>query len=106
MLLAVRELEACGGGIVVVDEGQVLAKVELPLAGLMSLKPVAELAIEMTAINQVVKDLGIDHRAQALSTSGLALTVVPRIRMSDLIGLMDVESQEPIPVFESVDIIA
>jgi adenine deaminase len=99
MLLAVRELEKCGGGIVVVDQGQVLGHVELPLAGLMSLKPVSELAVEMKAINEIVKNLGIDHRAQALSTSGLALTVVPKVRMSDLVGLMDVETQEPIPVF-------
>lgn len=99
MLLAVRELEKCGGGIVVVDQGQVLALVELPLAGLMSLKPVSELAVEMQAINDIVKNLGIDHRAQALSTSGLALTVIPEVRISDLVGLMDVETQEAIPVF-------
>lgn len=99
MLLAAQELAACGGGIVAVDQGQVLAKVELPLAGLMSFKPAAELAVEMTRINEVVQSLGIDHRARALATTGLALTVIPRVRLSDLVGLLDVETQEPIPVF-------
>ena len=99
MLLAVQRLQQSGGGLVVVDEGQVLAQVELPLAGLMSTKPVAELAVEMTALNRLVRELGIAQRAQALATSGLALTVIPRVRMSDLIGLMDVATQAPIPVF-------
>jgi len=99
MLLAVRELQQCGGGLVVVDEGQVLGKVELSLAGLMSLKPVPELAVEMQALNKIVTGLGIDHRAKALSISGLALTVIPEVRISDLAPLLDVATQEFIPVF-------
>lgn len=99
MLLAVQELQKCGGGIIAVDEGQVLGKVELPLAGLMSLKPVAELAVDMKALNETVQSLGIDHRARALATSGLALTVIPKVRISDLVGLLEVETQESIPVF-------
>jgi len=99
MVIAVQELEKCGGGIVIVDEGKVLGKVELPLAGLMSLKPVSELAVEMEAINETAKSLGIDHRAQALAISGLALTVIPTVRISDLVGLLDVATQEPIPLF-------
>ena len=99
MLLACRELQQCGGGLVFVDEGQILAKVELPLAGLMSFKSVVELAEEMTTLNDLAVELGIHHRARALSTSGLALTVIPTVRMSDLIGLMDVATQEAIPVF-------
>jgi adenine deaminase len=98
MLMAVRELEACGGGIVIVEDGEVLKKVELPLAGLMSLLPVSELAIEVKALNEVARSLGIDHRPQTLTISGLALTVVPKVRISDLVGLFDVETQEPIPV--------
>jgi len=99
MLLAVRELEACGGGLVVVADGEVLVKVELPLAGLMSLKSVAALAEETRRMNKVVQELGVHHAAKALSTTGLALTVVPALRMSDLGGLFDVATQEFVPVF-------
>ena len=99
MLVAIRALAACGGGIAVADEGKVLGKVALPLAGLMSLKPVAELAVEMQQINRLVAQLGIDHRARALSTTGLALTVIPEVRISDLGGLLDVATQEFIPLF-------
>ncbi len=98
MLMAVRELEACGGGIVIVDEGLLLGKVELPLGGLMSRKPVTELVPEMQALNDLARQLGIDHRAQALSSSGLALTVIPEVRITDLVGLIDVASQKALPV--------
>ncbi|MCA9984918.1 MAG: adenine deaminase [Anaerolineales bacterium] len=99
MLLAVQELAACGGGVVIVNDGQVLAKVELPLAGLMSFKPVSELAVEMEKMDDLAVELGIHHRAKALATTGLALTVIPEVRLSDLLGLVDVATQEPLPVF-------
>ncbi|MCB0131216.1 MAG: hypothetical protein KDD78_10215, partial [Caldilineaceae bacterium] len=99
MLLAVRELAASGGGLVAVADGRVLAKVDLPLAGLMSLQSVDALAQKTRALNQVVRDLGIEHAAKALSTTGLALTVIPAVRMSDLGGLFDVATQEFVPIF-------
>ena len=99
MLRAVQELERCGGGLVVVVDGVVEAKVELPLAGLMSRKSVADLAEETRVLNRVVRELGIDHAAKGLATTGLALTVIPELRMSDLGGLFDVATQEFVPVF-------
>ncbi|MCB0128862.1 MAG: hypothetical protein KDE58_41635 [Caldilineaceae bacterium] len=53
----------------------------------------------MQQINRLVAQLGIDHRARALSTTGLALTVIPEVRISDLGGLLDVATQEFIPLF-------
>ncbi|MCA9964751.1 MAG: adenine deaminase [Anaerolineales bacterium] len=99
MLLAVQELTHCGGGLIFVENGNILGKVDLPLAGLMSPKPVAELAVEMQMMDDLAVELGIPHRAKALSTTGLALTVIPEVRFSDLLGMMDVDTQEPIPVF-------
>ena len=99
MLLAARALQQCGGGIIIVEDGQVLNKIELPLAGLMTVKPVSDLAVEVAAFNETARSLGIDSRAPALVISGLALTVVPEVRISDLEGLLDVGTQESIPIF-------
>jgi adenine deaminase len=99
MLLAVRELDACGGGIAIVVDGEVLGKVALPIAGLMSAIPVAELADEMRALNEVARSLGIQRQTPALAISGLALTVIPEVRISDLGALLDVATQEYLPVF-------
>ncbi|MCP4232015.1 MAG: adenine deaminase, partial [Aestuariibacter sp.] len=99
MLLAVQELAKCGGGLIFVENGKILGQVELPLAGLMSPKPVDELAVEMQMMDDLAVELGIPHRAKALATTGLALTVIPEIRLSDLLGMVDVATQEPVPVF-------
>lgn len=99
MHLATLELAKCGGGLIFVEDGNILGKVELPLAGLMSHKPVAELAVEMQMMDDLAVELGIPHRAKALATTGLALTVIPEVRLSDLLGMVDVATQEPIPLF-------
>src|SRR5699024_8277951 len=44
MLTAANELKAGGGGLYLVKAGKVVAKVELPLAGLMAAEPIEELA--------------------------------------------------------------
>ena len=46
----------------------------------------------MTALNETAVRLGVDARTPALAMSGLALTVIPEVRISDLVGLMDVRT--------------
>lgn len=99
MLMATEELAKCGGGLIFVENGKTLGQVELPIAGLMSPKSVDDLAVEMEKMDDLAVELGIPHRAKALATSGLALTVIPEVRLSDLLGMVDVATQEPIPVF-------
>ena len=99
MWLAVQELGRWGGGLVLVDDGQVVGKVELPLAGLMSLKPGGRVGQETQAFTQTAIEMGVDARTPALAISGLALTVIPEVRISDLGAILDVDSQEFLPVF-------
>ncbi len=44
MALAANTLIECGGGMVAVQDGKVLGLVPLPIAGLMSNKPLEEMA--------------------------------------------------------------
>ncbi len=99
MAIAVRHLVACQGGIAFAVDGSILASVALPIAGLMSDLPVADFAQEMDVLNDVAVELGINHRAKALATTGLALTVIPEISASDTVGLLDVASQQAVPLF-------
>ncbi len=99
MALAVRHLEESQGGIAFAAGGHVLASVALPIAGLMSALSVSDLAREMDVLNDVAVELGITHRAKALATTGLALTVIPEVSASDTAGLLDVASQQAIPMF-------
>ncbi len=99
MMVAVQHLEKSHGGIAIVADGEVLASVALPIAGLMSNRSVPALAGEMDKLNDVAVELGITHRAKALATTGLALTVIPEVSASDTFGLIDVASQQAVPLF-------
>jgi adenine deaminase len=99
MLLAALELEKCGGGILFADGGKVLGKLELPVAGLMSPKSVAELAEENAVMNRIGRDWGIQDESPILSIAGLALLVIPEVRISDTLGLFDTIHQKKIPLF-------
>ena len=103
MLLAAQELEKCGGGVAFVDQGKVLGKVALPLAGLMSSKSVAELAEEIEVLDNIALGLGVEAPSPALAIVGLALVVAPRIRVSDLEGLFDTLTQTAVPIFPNTE---
>ncbi len=99
MLLAALELEKCGGGIIFVEGGRVLGKLELPVAGLMSPKSVAELAEGNSVMNRIGRELGLDGESPILSIAGLALLVIPQVRLSDTLGLFDTIHQKEIDLF-------
>jgi adenine deaminase len=100
MLLAAKELERTGGGLCLVNRGEIIASVNLPIAGLMADEPIEELAPKVERFNEVAKSMGVKvgRRSPSMALSSLALTVIPEIRLSDL-GLVDVVEQKIIPLF-------
>jgi len=92
MTTAARELVACGGGICCVRERQVMALLPLPIAGLMSPKPLEELVPLVHQISQALRDLGMDFRQPIGPVLGLALPVIPSYGITDK-GLVDVDNQ-------------
>lgn len=101
MLAAVEKISNSGGGLCLVQEGKVIASVELPIAGLMTPTPIDQLAKEVEVFNERAKELGIQvgKRSPAMAFSSIALTVIPEIRISD-IGLIDVNKQEFLPLIK------
>lgn len=101
MLLAAQNLKASGGGLCIVKNGEKMAQVDLPIAGLMAAEPIEELAPKVEAFNQVARTMGVKvgRRSPSMALSSLTLTVIPEIRISDL-GLVDVGKQELIPLFK------
>jgi adenine deaminase len=100
MLLVARTLAECGGGFCLANAGQVLATVALPLAGLMTPEPVEHVAPRVDAYNQRAAELGLlpGTRSPILSLSGIALPVIPEVKITNL-GLVHVTSQQFIPLF-------
>jgi adenine deaminase len=99
MLAAAEELMACGGGITIVKSGKVLGTLPLPVGGLMSEKPAAEVSEKLAVLSEKARrDLGISGDIDPFMTlSFLALPVIPSIKLTDQ-GLFDVER------FEHIDI--
>ena len=75
------------GGLAVVDDSEELA-LPLPVAGLMSILPAAEVAELYTRLDQQVKKMGSTLRAPFMTLSFMALLVIPDIKLSDK-GLFD-----------------
>lgn len=98
MSVAVNAIARMGGGQVVVDKGKILSKINLPLAGLMSDKPVEKVSSELELLHKRAKDLGIRLKSPFMQLSFLTLPVVPKLRITDR-GLVDVEQ------FKLVDLI-
>jgi len=99
MAQAVNELASCGGGQVVVKDGQVIGKVALPIAGLMSDQPAFTVASQAATVLAGFKACGCDLNNPNMQLSLMALVVIPELRISDL-GLVDVSRFEFIPVVE------
>jgi len=90
MYVAVREVERMHGGLTVVAEGQVLASLALPLAGLMSPQPLETVAAQLEAVEEAAASLGASVPAPFAILSFLALPVIPELKLTDK-GLVDVE---------------
>jgi adenine deaminase len=99
MAVAVNELAKCGGGQIVVSQGKVLGKVELPIAGLMSNEPAQTVALKANTVLDGFVKCGCKLNNPNMQLSLLALVVIPELRISDL-GLVDVTRFDFIPVIE------
>lgn len=94
MLAAIDALEECGGGYVVVSEGRVLAKLALPVAGLMSDAPLEEILRHQQALLHAAAQLGISNTSDPFITlSFVALPVIPDVRLTDM-GMFDVTNMQ------------
>ncbi|BCT55891.1 adenine deaminase [Dehalococcoides mccartyi] len=93
---AIKELERINGGIALAVDGQVTASVSLPVAGLLSTKPLEEVVTELEEINNQVAKLGCKLSTPFATLSFMALPVIPELRLTDL-GLVDVKTFKLIP---------
>ena len=99
MALAANRLAEVGGGMTLFKDGEEMAMVELPIAGLMSDQPAAEVAAKADRLIEAMRACGCTLNNANMQHSLLALVVIPELRISDL-GLIDVRSFEKVPLFE------
>ena len=97
MAQAVTRLGELGGGIVVVDGGEVRAELPLPVAGLLADAPLAEVIEQSLACNDAARALGWSGATPFLTLSFLGLSVIPSLKITDR-GLVDVDRFEIVPL--------
>jgi adenine deaminase len=99
MAIAANALASCGGGQVVVLRGEVIGKVELPIAGLMSNERAEIVGQKAASVLEGFRACGCTLNNPNMQLSLLGLVVIPSLRLSDL-GLVDVDHFTVIPVLE------
>ena len=100
MAQAVNVLSEIGGGVVVVSKGEELARIELPIAGLMSIEPAEIVAAKAEKMVAAMRECGCNLNNAYMQHSLLALVVIPELRISD-VGLIDVTTFEKVDLFVS-----
>jgi adenine deaminase len=98
MFVAAQHLISLGGGLVVVAEGRVLAELPLPLAGLMSLQSLEQVAAQHSRVTAASRALGGTLPDPFMALSFLALPVIPELKLTDL-GLVDVNRFQVVSLF-------
>ena len=97
MALVVDRLVEIGGGLVVVDGGEVTAELPLPVAGLVSDRPLQDVIDASEATVGAVHALGSEVESPFQSLAFLALSVIPSLKITDH-GLVDVDRFEIVPL--------
>jgi len=96
---AARRLNAMKGGYVITDGDEVLAELALPVAGLMSDRPVAEVLEALASFEEFFRKEGMPGASPLMTLSFMALPVIPSLKITDK-GLVDVDSFEQVSLFK------
>jgi adenine deaminase len=97
MSIATNELIKHKGGIVCYD-GEQIASLPLPVAGLMTGEDGWKVADKYSVLDKMAKDMGSKLKAPFMTLSFMALLVIPSIKLSDE-GLFDGNTFEFIDLF-------
>ncbi len=83
MARAALEVASIQGGLVVAAGGKVIAALPLPVAGLMSPRPIDEVARDFDAVEEAARALGATVPTPFAVLSFLALPVIPTLKLTD-----------------------
>ena len=96
---AVRAVAEMGGGQAVADGEEVLERLPLPIAGLISDQPLERVQEAGEAVRRAAQTLGCTLSDPAMTLSFLALPVIPALKITDM-GLVDVERFALVPLWD------
>lgn len=95
---AAQTVKAMGGGMCVVEKGQVKAAMELPVAGLMCAEKAEVIAEKEKELTIAAKELGITMKSPFMTLAFMALPVIPKLKLTDK-GLFDADRFDFVPLY-------
>ena len=98
MLTCINGLKKIQGGLIAVSDGKVLGALPLPIAGLMTDRPINEVSKKFENLLKIAKKMGDKTHHPFMTLSFLALPVIPEIKITDK-GLIDVNQFKFIDLF-------
>lgn len=98
MALAGNTLAKVGGGMVAVKNGQVIALLPLPIAGLMCQEPADVVAKKVEELDLAWKELGCNMVSPFMTMALIALAVLPELRLTNK-GLVDTVNFQFVDLF-------
>lgn len=98
MRSAAAALKRMGGGLVVTHGGDILARLRLPVAGLLSEEPVDVARAQYDAMTAAAKRLGSPLQDPFMVMSFMGLEVIPKLKLTDQ-GLVDVDAFQLVELF-------
>ncbi|GAB4538249.1 MAG: adenine deaminase [Anaerolineae bacterium] len=100
MAVAANAVHEQGGGLAVARGEEVLARLPLPLFGLLSDEPIRQAADGLANIEAALRAAGMTHQRPFLMLSILALSVSPYYKFTDK-GVVDTEARRLLPPWEN-----
>ncbi len=97
MALAANTLIECGGGMVVVADGQVLGLVELPIAGLMDSLDAVSMSEKVHAVEKAWEEIGCTLPSPFMTMALIPLACLPQLRLTNR-GLVDCTTFSFVPL--------
>jgi adenine deaminase len=98
MKTALEAVAKMGGGLAAASNGEILADLPLPVAGLMSMQPVKTVQEKLDELISVARTFGTSLNDPFMTLSFLALPVIPELKITDK-GLVDVAKFRIVPLF-------
>jgi len=94
---AVNRIHALQGGAVVIDRGEILVELPLPVFGIMSDLPIEEIARRLKHIRKTAAGLGVRHPDPLLTLITLTGAAIPYLRICEE-GLVNLKDGKTLPL--------
>lgn len=98
MALCADILVKAGGGIAIVDRGEVLEKIEFPLGGIFSLAPWRETGVKLERINRCLRERGAPFTKPIYALAFLTFVTLPALRITAR-GLISAKERKIVSLF-------